>query len=131
MRGFCHLPDDLEEGCEHPMEVWVLVVVFQVVEEGVCIRVVWSFEFFECFATVLRKILGESKVDEKVDVMVFRVDRVGFEVEVDEGCDAFFEESAEILSFIFLEEVVVAFFGLFLRRLWCKGGDVEDDAEFF
>jgi len=40
MRGFRHLPDDLEEGSEHPMEVWVLVVVFQVVEEGVCIWVV-------------------------------------------------------------------------------------------
>ncbi len=56
-------------------------------------------------------------MDEKIDVVVFCVDGVGFEVEVDEGRDAFFKESAEVLSFIFLEVVVVAFFGLFLRRL--------------
>jgi len=69
-------------------------------------------------------------VDEEVDVMVFCVDRVGFEVEVDEGCDAFFEESADVLSFVFLEMVVVAFFGFYLRRLWCQGGDVKEDTEF-
>ncbi len=101
------------------MEVLVLLVVFQMVEEGVCIWVMWSLKFFEGFAPVLRKILGESEVDEEVDVMVFRVDGIVVEVEVDEGCDAFFEESAEVLSFVFLEVVVVAFFGLFLRKLWC------------
>ena len=119
VRGFRHLPNYFEESGEHPMEVRVVFVVFQVVEEGVSIWVVLSFEFFECFAAIFCKVLGESEMDKKVDVMVFRVDRVGFEVEVDEGCDAFFEKSAEVLSFVFLEMVVVAFFGFFLRWLWC------------
>jgi len=130
VRGFRHLPNDFKESGEHPVKIWVMMVVFQVVEESICVWVVWSFEFFECFAAIFCEVLGESEVDEKVDVMVFRVDGVGFEVEVDEGCDAFFEESAEVLGFVFLEVVVVAFFGLFVRGLRCQGGDIEEDAEF-